>query len=418
MKQLLLILGFALSCARLLLILGFALSCAAQNIPFPSGALAQFFDNNGAPLSGGFIYSCVAGLSCAPGSPGPTTPPSNPQTTYQTAGGSANTNPIVLSSAGTANIWTIPGLSYQFAVYTSVSALVRTVDNVPGGSVLGQSTVTANFVLAGPTSGAAATPTFRALVAADFAGLFSGTTCTNQFISALSTSLAGTCTSPVLASAQFANQGTTTTVAHGNAAGNPSWGPSVGADFGTSIAARSSFGNPTTGAAAPAFGTTVDVLAYQVAEVPSFTWVTSDFTTAASTALQNITGLPVTIPANTALSMPFSCHLLWSQATAAVVVSLGIQDVTISPTNITAKGEMYTSASVTASGNLVGLNSTTATAIVSGTPSATGTVWNADLSGFIEAPSNASSSAIQIMVSTATAGDAVTIKRGSWCRWN
>jgi len=34
-----------------------------------------------------------------------------------------------------------------------------------------------------------------------------------------------------LASAQFANQGTTTTVAHGNAAGNPSWGAVVSADL-------------------------------------------------------------------------------------------------------------------------------------------------------------------------------------------
>lgn len=55
-------------------------------------------------------------------------------------------------------------------------------------------TKTANTVLAGPTSGAAAIPTFRALT---------------------------------LASADFANQGVTTQVLHGNAAGNPSWGPVV-----------------------------------------------------------------------------------------------------------------------------------------------------------------------------------------------
>ena len=51
-----------------------------------------------------------------------------------------------------------------------------------------------------------------------------GTTCTNQFISALSSTAAGTCTTATLAGAQFANQGTTTTLLHGNAAGNPSWG--------------------------------------------------------------------------------------------------------------------------------------------------------------------------------------------------
>lgn len=49
------------------------------------------------------------------------------------------------------------------------------------------------------------------------------TTCTNQFLTAISATGIGTCTTTTLASAQFANQGTTTTVLHGNAAGNPSF---------------------------------------------------------------------------------------------------------------------------------------------------------------------------------------------------
>ena len=49
------------------------------------------------------------------------------------------------------------------------------------------------------------------------------TTCTNEFITAISSGAAGTCSKAVLAGAQFASQGTTTTVLHGNAAGNPSW---------------------------------------------------------------------------------------------------------------------------------------------------------------------------------------------------
>lgn len=40
-----------------------------------------------------------------------------------------------------------------------------------------------------------------------------------------------TFTTPMLASSLFANQGTTTTVLHGNAAGNPAFGPVVGADM-------------------------------------------------------------------------------------------------------------------------------------------------------------------------------------------
>jgi predicted RecA/RadA family phage recombinase len=144
----------------------------------------------------------------------------------------------------------------------------------------------------------------------------------------------------------------------------------------------------------------------------------SDFTTAANTNLQAITGLTWTIPANTALNIPFSCHILWSQATAANAVSFGIQDVTVAPTRIDVGGVMVVSATTgTAwqSGTLVALNSTTATAIVTGTPSAITTTWQAELHGVIEAPSNASSSAINIMVKTANSANVVSVKRGSFC---
>jgi hypothetical protein len=49
------------------------------------------------------------------------------------------------------------------------------------------------------------------------------TSCSNQFVTAISAGGLGTCTTDTLASAQHANQGTTTTVLHGNASGNPSW---------------------------------------------------------------------------------------------------------------------------------------------------------------------------------------------------
>lgn len=61
---------------------------------------------------------------------------------------------------------------------------------------------------------------------------FSGTgTCTNQFVTALVGGSAPTCTTDVLASAYHANQGTATTVLHGNAAGNPSWGQVTDSDL-------------------------------------------------------------------------------------------------------------------------------------------------------------------------------------------
>lgn len=63
------------------------------------------------------------------------------------------------------------------------------------------------------------------------------TTCTNQFVTAISATGTGTCTAATLASAQFANQGTTTTLLHGNAAGNPSFGQLVFGDVATSMIA-------------------------------------------------------------------------------------------------------------------------------------------------------------------------------------
>lgn len=76
---------------------------------------------------------------------------------------------------------------------------------------------------------AAGNPSWSAVVSADLN--ITATTCSNQFLTALSSGAVGTCTTDTLASAQHANQGTATTLLHGNAAGNPSWGAAVSADL-------------------------------------------------------------------------------------------------------------------------------------------------------------------------------------------
>ena len=67
------------------------------------------------------------------------------------------------------------------------------------------------------------------------AGTGTPTDCSNQFVTDITLNADGaptqTCTTATLASAQFANQGTTSTVLHGNAAGNPSFGAIVTADI-------------------------------------------------------------------------------------------------------------------------------------------------------------------------------------------
>jgi len=84
----------------------------------------QFFDNNGAPLAGGLIYTYAAGTT-------------TPQATYTTsAGTTAHTNPIVLNSAGRVpggEIWLLFA-SYKFVLQTSAAVLIATYDNITSGS--------------------------------------------------------------------------------------------------------------------------------------------------------------------------------------------------------------------------------------------------------------------------------------------
>lgn len=82
-------------------------------------AFFQQFDNNGNPLSGGKVYTYEAGTS-------------TPKATYTDAGGLiANANPVVLDSAGRADIWLGAG-SYKFILKTSTDTTLETIDNVAG----------------------------------------------------------------------------------------------------------------------------------------------------------------------------------------------------------------------------------------------------------------------------------------------
>lgn len=142
-------------------------------------------------------------------------------------------------------------------------------------------------------------------------------------------------------------------------------------------------------------------------------FVTSNFTTAANTNLQTITGLQFTPPSTNALNWNFHCVLAYTQATGTAAVAFGIQAATNAPTNIFASGVEYTAAGTATTGVLATLTTTTATNIVSGTPGATGTNLPVQLDGTLELP--ASANTINFMVSTATSADAVTVLRGSYC---
>lgn len=91
------------------------------NLSAFAGAGAQFLDANGAPLTGGLLYSYLSGTT-------------TPATTYTSRdGGTNNTNPIVLDAAGRtpAEVWLDGGVLYKFVLKTSAYAQIGSYDSIP-----------------------------------------------------------------------------------------------------------------------------------------------------------------------------------------------------------------------------------------------------------------------------------------------
>jgi len=90
---------------------------------FP-GPLFHGWDDQGAPLAGGKLYTYAAGT------------PSTPVTTWlneDLAVGHENTNPIILDAAGRAVIYLSPGTAYKFVLTTAAGVPVWTQDHVTAG---------------------------------------------------------------------------------------------------------------------------------------------------------------------------------------------------------------------------------------------------------------------------------------------
>jgi hypothetical protein len=91
--------------------------------PFP---VMQFFDNNGDPLSGGKLYTFQAGG------------PSTPLATYtDQGGGTPNANPVILDSAGRANIWLTDAQLYYWSLTDANDVQIWTADNIGVGAATG-----------------------------------------------------------------------------------------------------------------------------------------------------------------------------------------------------------------------------------------------------------------------------------------
>ncbi len=88
----------------------------------------KFFDNNGNPLSGGKLFTYVAGTSTK-------------LATYVSSAGAANTNPIILDYRGEANVWVPPNVSYKYILAPATDTdpptnPIFTVDNVVSAQLL------------------------------------------------------------------------------------------------------------------------------------------------------------------------------------------------------------------------------------------------------------------------------------------
>jgi len=96
----------------------------AVNLSPVGGVAAQFLDNSGNVLTGGKLYTYLAGTT-------------TPAVTYTSNSGFvANSNPIILNAAGrvadSGEIWLTDGISYKFVLKDSNDVQIATWDNIIG----------------------------------------------------------------------------------------------------------------------------------------------------------------------------------------------------------------------------------------------------------------------------------------------
>ena len=151
------------------------------------GAAAQFFTNTGAVLTGGKIYTYLAGTT-------------TPATTYTTSAGNvARTNPIVLDAAGRVpgggEIWLTQGVVYKFTLTDSSNVLIATYDNISGISELTLPIDSSNITYDPPFTASVATNVEAKLAQTvsviDFGAVGDGTANDSAAITAAVTAAAG-----------------------------------------------------------------------------------------------------------------------------------------------------------------------------------------------------------------------------------
>jgi hypothetical protein len=125
--------------------------------------LTQLFDNNGDLLAGGQVYTYAAGTT-------------TPLATYSNSTGSANANPVVLDSAGRANIFLTPDVGYKFVVQDADDNVLLTVDNIisASGTASSSTSYEVNCSYVGTPGAQATMAVHQAIRTATFPVNFSG----------------------------------------------------------------------------------------------------------------------------------------------------------------------------------------------------------------------------------------------------
>ena len=139
-----------------------------------AGAGWQFFDNSGAVLTGGLLYTYTAGTT-------------TPVTTYQdSAGATPNANPVVLDAVGrvSAQVWLTTGAAYKLVLKTSTGTTLWTMDNlraindpssVAWAVITGKPTTIAGYGIADGLTTTVAAATYAPIASPSLTGTASAT---------------------------------------------------------------------------------------------------------------------------------------------------------------------------------------------------------------------------------------------------
>ena len=121
----------------------------AVNLSPVGGAAAQFLTNSGTVLTGGKLYTYLAGTT-------------TPVASYTTSSGNvARTNPIILNAAGRVpdggEVWITQNVIYKFVLTDADDVLIATYDNISGISSLTLPIDSSNITYDPPFAGGVAT---------------------------------------------------------------------------------------------------------------------------------------------------------------------------------------------------------------------------------------------------------------------